>query len=290
MTITVIDPADIPTITDPDNFDTKADTFLSVKIPQMIEEMNEVAVAMNLLSLTSVSTSSVAIGTGSKSFTVETGKSFQPGQFIVIADSAAPTTNFMLCQIYSYDTGTGALVVTSVQYAGSGTKTSWVISFDNPGSFLGASTLTAATTLTTQTLLDIEDIPTYVREFNILFKSVSTNGTSLPIVRMGDNISFATSGYNVVAQASSAAVYTTGIVIDNDASASNKFSGLLRLRMQDSTSQIWVANGMFSIPFTTKLCFTSGLCSLAKDFTRCRVTTVGGTDQFDEGSISFSYK
>ena len=74
----------------------------------------------------STSTSSVAIGTGSKSFTTaDSGKPYQPGTPLRIADAVAPATNFMDCIVTSYS-GT-SLVVDSIGFGGSGTKSSWTI-------------------------------------------------------------------------------------------------------------------------------------------------------------------
>ncbi|HEC12323.1 MAG TPA: hypothetical protein ENI80_03595 [Acidiferrobacteraceae bacterium] len=77
---------------------------------------------------TATSTSSVAIGTGSKSFTVETGKTFVVGENIRVMDAAAPTTNYMEGDITSYDSASGALVVNVTSKGGSGTKVSWTLS------------------------------------------------------------------------------------------------------------------------------------------------------------------
>lgn len=74
------------------------------------------------------STTSVLVGLGSKSLTIQTGKAYSVGQSVVIADTSAPSTNWMFGQITSYDSGTGALVVYATQSAGSGTLTAWTIS------------------------------------------------------------------------------------------------------------------------------------------------------------------
>lgn len=78
------------------------------------------------------SSSSVAIGTGAKAFTIETGKAFVAGMWLLAADTAAPTTNWMLGQIASYNSGNGALSLTSAQAHGSGTKTAWTLSLSGP--------------------------------------------------------------------------------------------------------------------------------------------------------------
>ncbi|MDP3270676.1 MAG: hypothetical protein Q8M49_02375, partial [Limnobacter sp.] len=116
-----------PSTNDPATFATKADALLAA-LPDFVDEANATAAAMNLNSTTDTSASSVAIGIGAKSFTVSTGKSFQPGMYLVIADAAAPGTNQMLGTITSYDVATGALLMNINHTVGSGTKTAWVIS------------------------------------------------------------------------------------------------------------------------------------------------------------------
>ena len=74
------------------------------------------------------STTSLSVGLGIKSLTIQTGKAYSIGQSVVIADTSAPSTNWMFGQITSYNSGTGALVVDVVQTLGSGTLTAWTIS------------------------------------------------------------------------------------------------------------------------------------------------------------------
>ncbi|WP_395055182.1 hypothetical protein [Polaromonas sp.] len=130
MSITALPAA--PSTSDPTNFAVKADALLAA-LPAFVNETNATAVAMNLNATTDTSASSVAIGTGVKSFTVSTGKSYQPGMWLVIADTAAPSTNQMYGTVTSYDTATGALVMNIVSVRGSGTKTAWVLSQSAPG-------------------------------------------------------------------------------------------------------------------------------------------------------------
>jgi hypothetical protein len=133
MAITPLTPLPIaPSSAIPANFKSEADNFVAA-LPVMVTEINARAVeidaivsAMDLNDTVDTSVSSVAIGTGSKTFTVTAGKSFIPGMFLIIADSAAPTTNYMVCQVVSYSSTT--LTLTSISIVGSGTKASWNIS------------------------------------------------------------------------------------------------------------------------------------------------------------------
>ena len=73
------------------------------------------------------STTSLTIGTGSKSLTIETGKGYAVGQPVMIAETANPTY-FMVGQVTSHNSGTGALVINVTNTGGSGTAAAWSLS------------------------------------------------------------------------------------------------------------------------------------------------------------------
>lgn len=75
----------------------------------------------------STSTTSLLIGTGSKSLTTGTGKFFSVGAFIILASAANPA-NYMLGQVTAYNSTTGAMTVNVSSVGGSGTLADWVIS------------------------------------------------------------------------------------------------------------------------------------------------------------------
>lgn len=87
---------------------------------------------MALDALSATSASSVAIGAGTKNFTITTGKQFLGGMYVILADAAAPSTNAMVGQVTSYNPTTGALVVEVLYVRGSGTIASWLISLSAP--------------------------------------------------------------------------------------------------------------------------------------------------------------
>jgi hypothetical protein len=129
MTITALPTP--PSTSDPVNFSAATDAFLGA-LPLLVTEVNAAAAAMNMNSTTDTSNTSNVIGTGAKTFTVSAGKSFLGGMYLVIADTAAPSTNSMYGQVTSY-IGT-SLVVNILSITGSGTKTAWVISQCSPNS------------------------------------------------------------------------------------------------------------------------------------------------------------
>jgi hypothetical protein len=114
-------------------FKADVDTFFATSLPTFSADVNAAAVAMNLNSTNDTSATSNAIGTGAKTFTVSTGKSFLAGMYLVIADTAAPSTNSMHGQVTSYNIATGELVMSIDSVKGSGTKTAWTISQSSPG-------------------------------------------------------------------------------------------------------------------------------------------------------------
>lgn len=96
--------------------------------PAVAAEIDAAIAAFNFNATNSTSTTSVTIGTGSnKSLTVQTGKSYVPGMTIKPAYTTDPTI-WMLGDVISYDSGTGALVFYPRTKNGSGTYADWTIS------------------------------------------------------------------------------------------------------------------------------------------------------------------
>lgn len=95
------------------------------------EEFNSISTAINSksdkLSRNSVSTTSMLIEVATKTFVVETGKDFGPGENVIIASRIAPSVNNMLGMLTSYDSATGLTEVVVSNINGSGTLADWVI-------------------------------------------------------------------------------------------------------------------------------------------------------------------
>lgn len=123
---TEIDP--LPTPSRPSTFEEDMDRFINTKLPLLAEEVDGVATAFTQNATNSTSSTSIAIGVGTKNYTVEASKSYVKGMFVLAADTAAPSTNYNYGQVLSYDDGTGVLSIDVSDSAGSGTKTAWAIS------------------------------------------------------------------------------------------------------------------------------------------------------------------
>lgn len=145
--------------------------------------------ALNAPGTSATSTSSLSIGTGAKSLTIQTGKSIVVGMTLVIARTSAPTTTRMSGVVSSYDSGTGALGVTVDSVTGSGTHTDWTVSLSAAviGSDLGKRVIQVkviddATTLTTGDGKVIFLVPQELNGYNLVganafVTTVSSSGT-----------------------------------------------------------------------------------------------------------------
>lgn len=87
--------------------------------------VNAAASIVGATTTNATSTTSLVIGTGSKTFTTQSGKAFVVGQFIIAANTTTPS-NYMIGQITSYSTTT--LILNVVKIGGSGTIANWTIS------------------------------------------------------------------------------------------------------------------------------------------------------------------
>jgi hypothetical protein len=138
---------------DSQTFNDRAFAFLDA-FPTLVSQINAWAAALPSsitgTDFSATSTTSLTVGTGSKTLTIQTGKQFQIGQTIRVAETSAPS-NFMDGQITAYNSGTGSLTVSVDTVGGSGTHTDWTISII-PGGGGSFATLTGSETLTNKTL------------------------------------------------------------------------------------------------------------------------------------------
>ncbi|MDF2797506.1 MAG: hypothetical protein K0R85_250 [Devosia sp.] len=99
--------------------------------------------------LSGTSTTSLAIGTGAKTFATQASKKFAVGSWILVTSAAAPTVNWMHGQVTAYS-GT-SLTLNVIATGGSGTRTDWQLAISGPqgapaagtGDFIGAASSTA---------------------------------------------------------------------------------------------------------------------------------------------------
>lgn len=151
-----------------------------------------------------------------------------------------------------------------------------------------------AVTLTTQTSVDFTGIPSWVKRITVMFNGVSTNGTSQILIQIGDSGGIENTGYSSAASYGTAAgqfgTSIAGFLVDPTASAAAAALRYGHVSISTMGSNVWTSKG--GVYNTTSLIDVSnaGAKILSDTLTQVRITTVGGVDQFDAGTLNVSWE
>lgn len=147
---------------------------------------------------------------------------------------------------------------------------------------------------TSGTTVDFTGLPAGVRRITVMFKGVSTNGTSPLIVQLGDSGGIETSGYlgagSDVSSGAATGNFTTGLPIEGNSSAATSRHGQMVISLMDAATFLWVSSSVTGHSESGNSNFGAGSKALSAELTQIRITTVNGTDAFDAGSINISYE
>ena len=143
------------------------------------------------------------------------------------------------------------------------------------------------------TSVDFTGIPSWVKRLTIMLSGMSTNGTSPVIIRIGDSGGVENTGYNGVTLNSMGAAVNTanhssGILQDNAGASTYIRNGCIQFTK--IAGNTWIYVGLIGNSEAARSNQYSGSKSLSDVLTQIRVTTVGGTDDFDAGSINILYE
>ena len=154
---------------------------------------------------------------------------------------------------------------------------------DNSGAFVAGTAVAS----TSGTSIDFTSIPSWVKRITVMLAGVSTNGSSSPILQIGAG-SVTTSGYvSEVQFSSTASAFTTGFGLANSVVAATLLSGSVTICLLGSNT--WVESGNI-IGANAVVFVGGGYIALGGTLDRLRITTTGGTDTFDAGSINILYE
>lgn len=147
--------------------------------------------------------------------------------------------------------------------------------------------LGTAVASTSGTSIDFTGIPAWARRVTVLFSGVSTNGTSGIILQLGDaggieNTGYTGAGGNRGAETANSA----GFNIVYLAAAGDLYSGSVSVSLISGTT--WLQQGVVS-PNGTPF-FSAGAKTLSDTLTQVRITTAGGVNTFDAGTINISWE
>lgn len=158
---------------------------------------------------------------------------------------------------------------------------------------LGSSiTLGTAQASTSGTAIDFTSIPSGTKRITVNFVGVSTNGTSFPMVQIGDSGGLETSGYAGAARylGDTSGALSSGFTLVNTHGAVAVYHGRVTLELVDASTFTWTATSGLARGDLTVLNVMFGSKSLSAELDRIRITTAGGSDTFDAGKINIIYE
>lgn len=152
-------------------------------------------------------------------------------------------------------------------------------------------TVGTAQAMTSGTSKDFTGIPSWVKRVSVMFANVSTNGISEFLLRLGAG-SIQSTGYTssaaIVSSGSATSSSTSGLLLNVSIAATESYSGIVTVTNMGGNN--WASSGTLSRTNATGCAFSAGSVTLTGTLDRLRITTVGGTDAFDAGSVNILYE
>lgn len=142
------------------------------------------------------------------------------------------------------------------------------------------------------TSINFTDIPAWVERITIMFIGISSNGASVPTVRLGTVSGIEATGYlGSMQNGTSAVLFTTGFEYSgNLQTAARVYHGAMTLTLQNRNTNTWAGTSIVGLSDGASVGIMGGSKSTASTVTQLRVTFVNGTDVFDAGSINIMYE
>jgi hypothetical protein len=148
---------------------------------------------------------------------------------------------------------------------------------------------------TSGTAIDFTGIPSWVKRVTVMLNEVSTSGTNQYLIQLGSggitNSGYVSTGGGIQSTVVGANTSSTGFLLGNtDGGSGWTKSGSIIINTFGSNTWICLSSLTVAGAPGARVEFCSGRIALAGVLDRVRVTTVGGTETFDAGSINISYE
>ena len=192
----------------------------------------------------------------------------------------------MASLVLSGDTS-GSVTLAAPAVAGSTTQTL----VDVTGTLAPVVSGTAVAS-TSGTSIDFTSIPSWVKRITVMFDGVSVSGTSPIQVQIGDSGGLEITGYSgAVVQHASAANNTTGFSAGFQIAQTGLAAGIEFgfLTLVNITGNTWCAGGTINLSGQA-MNSVGGAKTLSDTLTQVSITTVGGANTFDAGTINILYE
>jgi hypothetical protein len=162
-------------------------------------------------------------------------------------------------------------------------------------STMNSSVITSGTVVATTsgTSIDFTGIPSWVKRITVIFNGVSTNGSSVGIMRLGTSSGIVTSGYAsggaYAGIATNGGTRSDGLLLDGNATGATVVKHGHAV-ITNITGNTWAQSFVFGQSDSGYALVGGGSIALSGVLDRVRLTTVNGTDTFDAGSINILYE
>jgi len=148
---------------------------------------------------------------------------------------------------------------------------------------------------TSGTSIDFTGIPSWVKRITISFADVSMNATTNWIIQIGSSSGgIETTGYvsctSYVAPSTNVISSSIGLLITQSSGASASMSGQAVLTLLNASTNLWAFSSSFCDYSAVQNMWGAGRKAIASTLDRVRITTTGGTQTFDAGSINILYE
>jgi hypothetical protein len=183
------------------------------------------------------------------------------------------------------------LAATNLKNASSGSNnivlnTDGTTTITSPSNIIKSGTAVASTS---GTAIDFTSIPSWVKRITVMFNGVSTNGSSNLLIQIGAG-SITTSGYTSGAWTANTSntTATNGYLLTGANVAATIYHG--NLFICNAGSNLWIESHAIGGQSGGYNSVGGGGVTLSGTLDRIRITTAGGTDTFDAGTINILYE
>jgi hypothetical protein len=123
-----------------------------------------------------------------------------------------------------------------------------------------------------------------------MLSSISTSGGSGLQIQLGTgSTTYTTSGYNGACQAASTSTaFTSAFVVTNTVVSARSYFG--QLILSNLTGNNWIESSSVGSSNDNTAWYSGGGITLGAALTAIRITTINGTDTFDDGVINILYE
>jgi hypothetical protein len=218
--------------------------------------------------------------------TITKGKTFTSGETVVPSKLHELVDNATVTNIVNADISATAAIAGSKLADGGVTP----VKLSQPLTFATAQATTSGTSI------DFTGIPSWAKRITVMLNQVSTSGTSIPLLQLGDSGGIETSAYSsVCAGAATTPIDTTRGGSSGDGfrltinvhAAADLITG--KIDLINISGNNWIAQGAINTA-SVYVASVVGSKALSGTLDRIRITTVNGTDTFDAGSVNIMYE